>query len=128
VLLHLVRDRMTTLLVLGDPEGEVTSRKLAVSNSLAFLVVLDFGLTDRGDVEHITVRKTLQPVDITEGEEFVFKSLLQLGRPEFRADQMLRIGSHMHLLSPIGSQLVLIETRTVLHSLLMHLCLHLAGE
>jgi hypothetical protein len=78
VLLHLVRDVRSRRLVLVDGEREVTSVHRRVADCLTFVVVQSFHLTDRRNVDSVTVREVGDHINVLRGEELVEEHFLDL--------------------------------------------------
>ena len=96
ILLHLVRNRMTGLEVLGDAEGEVAGRDIGIGDRLTLFVLLCDCLADAGQVDEVRVREPFEHIYELHCEQFILELLLELGRPELGSDQMLGIRGHVN--------------------------------
>src|SRR5690606_39178142 len=123
VLLSLIRDVVTRLDVRGDPEEELTGIESRERDRLTLFIVLGFGLTDARNMEQLTIREAVEPVDIAGSEELVFKELLELTTPNIGAHQVLSVSGRMgHL------YLLFVEILALFHRILVQLLLHLRGQ
>src|SRR5690606_36273769 len=96
ILLELIVDVRTRRHVIRDLELIVASVHRGVADRLTFSIILDFHLTDAGDIESIPIREAVRDkVNILPAHEIFLEDLLNLTVPELGTRQELRILSRM---------------------------------
>jgi hypothetical protein len=91
ILQKLLGDIGSSRLVFSDGKGELAGIKAAVFYSLTFSIVVYLHLTERSNIELISVRETLKKIDVFESHKVIFEYLLKLAGPDFRTNYVTGI-------------------------------------